>query len=254
VRIHQDININTSTLLDPGEVVVLLPTQTRYEQRGGGTSTSTERRVRFSPEIAGHPQVGESRPEYEIPGLVARAIRPELADAFAWRDSQDIRDEIGRVMPVYAGIEKLSKEGDWLQWGGPHLHAGGRFEKMPDERARFMPLEPPDVDVPPGWFFLTNRRGKQFNSMVFADVDTLQGGSRDEVFIAQADADRLGVANGDRIRLRNAQGEFVGVARIEQIKAGHLQAYWPEINHLIARTWDPLSEEPDYNTAVEIVR
>ena len=50
LRIHQDININTSMLVDPADLVVILPAQTRYEQRGGGTSTSTERRIRFSPE------------------------------------------------------------------------------------------------------------------------------------------------------------------------------------------------------------
>ena len=58
LRIHQDINLNTSTLIEPGEMIVLLPAQTRYEQRGGGTSTSTERRIRFSPEIQGIQTLG----------------------------------------------------------------------------------------------------------------------------------------------------------------------------------------------------
>ena len=62
-RVHQDIVLNTSMLLDAEEAVVLLPGQTRYEQRGGGTTTSTERRIRFTPEIPGHP-IGETRPEW----------------------------------------------------------------------------------------------------------------------------------------------------------------------------------------------
>ncbi len=37
MRIHQDIVVNASMLIDPGEVLILLPAQTRYEQRGGGT-------------------------------------------------------------------------------------------------------------------------------------------------------------------------------------------------------------------------
>src|SRR5205823_3049251 len=48
LRVHQDIVLNTSALLDPAETVLVLPAQTRYEQEGGGTSTSTERRVRFA--------------------------------------------------------------------------------------------------------------------------------------------------------------------------------------------------------------
>src|SRR6266498_5203739 len=44
LRVHQDIVLNTSMLLDPDDAVVILPGQTRYEQRSGGTSTSTEDR------------------------------------------------------------------------------------------------------------------------------------------------------------------------------------------------------------------
>src|SRR6185436_1082771 len=50
LRVHQDIVLNSSSLLEGG-TVVLLPAQTRYETPGGGTSTNTERRIRFTPEI-----------------------------------------------------------------------------------------------------------------------------------------------------------------------------------------------------------
>ena len=53
LRVHQDILVSPQMLVEPGETVVLLPAATRYEQRGGGTSTTTERRVAFSPEIDG---------------------------------------------------------------------------------------------------------------------------------------------------------------------------------------------------------
>jgi len=48
LRVHQDILVTHQMLVDPGETVVLLPVATRYEQEGGGTSTTTERRVAFS--------------------------------------------------------------------------------------------------------------------------------------------------------------------------------------------------------------
>ncbi|MEX0742566.1 MAG: molybdopterin-dependent oxidoreductase, partial [Phycisphaeraceae bacterium] len=64
MRVHQDIILTDQMLIDPaheaGEVL-LLPTRTRYEQEGGGTQTSTERRVMFSPEIPR--QVGEAESE-----------------------------------------------------------------------------------------------------------------------------------------------------------------------------------------------
>src|SRR5690625_7864449 len=64
IRVHQDIIFNTSTLVDAKEAVIVLPAMTRYEQPGGGTSTSTERMVYFSPEIKG-PRIEEARSEWE---------------------------------------------------------------------------------------------------------------------------------------------------------------------------------------------
>ncbi|MEE2751743.1 MAG: FdhF/YdeP family oxidoreductase [Myxococcota bacterium] len=253
LRIHQDLHLNTSTLIEPGELLIVLPAQTRYEQRGGGTSTSTERRIRFSPEIPGHPQVGESKPEWEIPGLIATAAKPELAEAFRYPDSADIRQEMGRTMPVYAGIETLKKEGDWIQWGGSQLCKDGDFSKMPDNKAVFTPIAPPDRRVPEGQLLLTTRRGKQFNSMVFTDQDTLQGaGGRNDLFISATDAAQHGLREGSPIRLGNELGVFTGITRIADIAPGCVQGYWPEVNILIPRCWDPLSLEPDYHAAVSI--
>jgi molybdopterin-dependent oxidoreductase alpha subunit len=142
MRVHQDIVLNSSMFLDAEESVLLLPGQTRYEQRGGGISTSTERRIRFTPEIPGH-RVGESLPQWEIPALIGRQAMSNGELLFAFNDTQDIRDEMARVMPMYQGIEKLTKEGDQLQWGGPYLYGDG-FTSMPNQRARFTVLEPPD--------------------------------------------------------------------------------------------------------------
>jgi predicted molibdopterin-dependent oxidoreductase YjgC len=65
VRVHQDIVVTHSMLVEPSDTVVLLPATTRYEQPGGGTETSTERRILFSPEIPGR-RIAEARPEWEV--------------------------------------------------------------------------------------------------------------------------------------------------------------------------------------------
>ena len=143
VRVHQDIVLNSSMLLDAEQAVLVLPGQTRYEQRSGGTSTSTERRIRFTPEIPGH-RISESLPEWEIPSIIGRHCMPNGDLLFPYEDTQGIRDEMSRVIPIYQGIEKLKKEGDHLQWGGPHLHKAGKFSSMPNGRALFTVLNPPD--------------------------------------------------------------------------------------------------------------
>ncbi len=251
-RIHQDIVLNTSSLLEGG-TVLLLPAQTRYETPGGGTATSTERRIRFTPEIAG-PRIAEARPEWEIPVRVARAVRPALASRLAWRGTADIRREMARAMPLYAGVEELAGEGQWVQWGGERLYADG-FPRMPEGRARFTPVPVPRIEIPPGAFYLTTRRGKQFNSMAQGRRDFLMGSDRrDDVLIHPDDAAALGVADGDRVRLRSEVGAWEGRAKLAPMKARHLQTYWPETNGLIPRRFDPVSGEPDYNAVVTVER
>jgi predicted molibdopterin-dependent oxidoreductase YjgC len=250
LRVHQDIVLNTSSLL-PGPAVILLPAQTRYETPGGGTSTSTERRIRFSPEIAG-PRIAEARPEWRIPIDVARAARPALAPRLAWKATAEIRAEMGHAIPFYAGIETLAREGQSVQWGGERLFADG-FQRMPGGRARFSPVPLPEVEIPPGKLYLTTRRGKQFNSMAHEPGDYLMGAtSRRDVLMNPADAAALGIADGAEILLRSEAGEWTGIARLAPMKERHLQAYWPEVNVLISRRFDPVSGVPDYNVVVSV--
>jgi predicted molibdopterin-dependent oxidoreductase YjgC len=252
VRVHQDIVLNTSMLLDAEEAVLILPAQTRYEQRGGGTTTSTERRIRFTPEIPGH-QIGHSLPEWEIPAIIGRRVMPNGDLLFPYENTLSIREEMSRVMPIYQGIEKLQKEGDHLQWGGPFLYKAGLFNAMPNGRALFSALSPPDCRASPGNFYLATRRGKQFNSMTFGGSDRLMGAkSRNMIFMSPQDAQRLELANGERVVVRSDTGEMNGVIQIAPVKSGTLQAYWPEANVLIARRTDPVSGEPDYNIEVSI--
>ncbi len=248
LRIHQDIVLNTASLL-PGRTVLILPAQTRYETAGGGTTTSTERRIRYSPEIEG-PRIPEARPEWEIPVGVAIAARPELEQRFPWTGTPDIRREMAQAMPIYAGIERLEREGQSVQWGGERLFTEG-FARMPGGRARFSPVPLPELEIPAGMFHLTTRRGKQFNSMAFGERDFVLGSrTRRDVLMSPADAERIGVREGDEVRLRSEAGEWTGVARLAPMKERHLQTYWPETNVLIPRRFDPVSGEPDYNTFV----
>jgi molybdopterin-dependent oxidoreductase alpha subunit len=251
LRIHQDILVSSNMLVDPADTVLLLPSRTRYEQRGGGTETSTERRVIYSPEIPG-PRPGEARDEWEIPVQVARRADPgRSAKIFPWKDTQDIRDEIDRICPTYKGIAQLRKKGDQFQYGGPRLLVD-RF-LTPDGKGHFSAIGLPEEKVPEGMFLLATRRGKQFNSMIHGEVDPLTGAARDAILMSREDADKLGLHDGDAIALRNDRGEFCGRVKIDRIKPGCLQGHWPEVNVLVpAECLDP-SGVPDYNAIVEVV-
>ena len=254
LRVHQDIVVSSQMLVGPADgEVILLPVATRYEQEGGGTETTTERRIVYSPEIPGH-RVGEARSEWRVFAELASRVRPELASAFDWSSNKALRTEISNVVPDYAGMETLSDTGDSVQWGGRHLAADGLFP-TPTGRGRFTPVAPAQPALGPGEFFVSTRRGKQFNSMIYAAHDPLTGAGRDAVFMDEQDATALGLGEGDAIRLRSTVGELAGHVRLARLPARTLQVHWPEGNVLIGSGpshREPRSRVPDYNAVVTV--
>ena len=251
LRVHMDIVVSPQMLVAPGEEVLLLPAATRYENPGGITETSTERRVIFSPEIPG-PRIEQARPEWDVFGELAARVRPQLADAVRFAGTPEIRREIAAVVPRYRGIEELREAGDAFQYGGPLLCDGWNFE-TDDGRAHFAVPRIPDPVAPDGRFNLATRRGKQFNSMVQDARDMITGAEREAVLMSAADASRLGIADGDRVLLRSEVGELAGIAMVAPIAAGNLEVHWPEGNVLIAGDRrSPQAEIPDYNARVTL--
>ncbi|MDX2215159.1 MAG: FdhF/YdeP family oxidoreductase [Oculatellaceae cyanobacterium bins.114] len=272
LRVHFDIVCSSQMLVDPAETVILLPATTRYEIPGGVTETSTERRVIFSPEIPG-PRIGEARPEWQIFTELAQRVREldgnspvqgslPIANGESLHPSsfipqpcfthtQAIRDEIAQVIPQYAGIQHLKEAGDQFQYGGAHLCFGWNFATA-DGKAHFSPLALPQRELPEGYFRVTTRRGKQFNSMVQAKKDMITGAFRDAVYMSRTDAEALGLSEGDRIRLTNEQGQFEGRLFIATLKPGNLQVHWPEGNGLLDRYKRSQEGVPDYNAVVRL--
>lgn len=254
LRIHTDIVVTNQMLVEPNDVVYILPSRTRYEQSDGGTETSTERRVIFSPYIPGH-DVGEARSEWELLLDLARAVKPEGMRTLGCASGPAIRADIARANPAYAGIETLARQGDQFQWGGPHLGANRTFATK-DGKAHFQPVSPPRARVQgERQLLLATRRGKQFNSMIQRDVDPLTGASRDHVFVSPQDAARLGLATDDPIVLKNDVGSFRGRVFVADVAPGTAQGHWPEVNVLIPDgIVDHDGGVPDYNAVVTVLR
>lgn len=266
LRIHQDILITDQMLLPAGEAVILLPAKTRYEQDDGGIETTTERRIAFSPEIPR--QVGEARAEWKILREVAAAVHPDRAHLLGGETGWKLREEIARIVPYYDGCQHLTKTGDAVQYGGPRLCDNGAFA-TPDGQAHFKVISVPKNAVEPSQtsacssvnsdsnprFVVSTRRGKQFNTLIYAEVDPLTGAARDAVFMAASDANRLGLSNKDSITLVNEAGRYDGHVFIAPIAPGNLQVHWPEGNVLLrAGLVDSASGVPDYNAVVNVER
>ena len=250
LRVHQDIILTDQMFLEPKEEVLLLPAKTRYEQDGGGTETITERRIVFSPEIPR--QVGEARAEWKVLLELAAAVHPERAPLLGCETGQAIRDEIAKIIPFYDGIQRLRETGDAVQYGGPHLCANGKFATA-DGKAHFRAVPLPPLEHEAGTFEVSTRRGKQFNTLIYDDIDPLTGAARDAVFMNPDDAAALHLANRDRVALVNPLGRLECRVFLAPIARGNLQVHWPEGNVIISRgKVDALGGVPDYNARVRI--
>ena len=251
LRIHQDIVVSSAMLEESDGDVLLLPAVTRYESEGGGTETSTERRIIFSPEVPGR-RIGSARPEWWVFREVMARFDPARRHLVGLGDAAAIRQEIERTTPLYSGIGALQAKGDQVQWGGRNLYSDGRFA-TPDGKAHFAAVSLGPSARPPDMFAVSTRRGKQFNSMIQRDIDPLTGAGRDAVFINAADMARLQVREGQSVRLRSRCGTYEGTVTEAAIKPGNLEVHWPEGMPLLdGSVIDPESMEPDYNATVSM--
>lgn len=251
MRVHQDIILTDQMFIEPREEVLLLPAQTRYEQDDGGSETTTERRIIFSPEI--ERQVGEARAEWKILRDLACAVQPDRGSELGCETGWAMREEIARVVPFYKGVETLRKTGDAVQYGGRHLCADGRFPTA-DGKAHFYSVPLPRLEFKTGQFELSTRRGKQFNTLIYAEIDPLNGAPRDAVLINPEDAARLNLTQMERVTLQSAVGKMEARIFLAPIARGNLQVHWPEGNELLRRDLrDTKGGVPDYNAQVTVV-
>ena len=131
------------------------------------------------------------------------------------------------------------------------LYADGRFATR-DGKAHFSAVSPRGRAPAEATFYVSTRRGKQFNSMVQHNVDPLTGAARDAVFMSPDDAVKLGVRDGAPIRLLSQHGGYEGRVFRAPIKPGNLEVHWPEGNALLGPEVDPESMEPDFNAVVTV--
>jgi molybdopterin-dependent oxidoreductase alpha subunit len=256
-RIRLDVMMNREALVEPGEGLLVLPIRNWYEWEHVFTTTSTDRTIRaFGGSI--RPRCAGVEESWVVLREIARRVLGEGAGGLGYRDTDEIRREMGATIWMYRGIERLDEPHRWMQWGGPCLFEDG-FERMPGGRARFIPVRTGQGLVEENGFVASTRRGwGQWNSQHRRDtaMDYTTGAtSRRDVLMNPGDAARLGLAGGRAVVLRAAHGaNFAGTCRPDEaVGPGHVQLLWPAANDLLPHgRYDPSSVEPDYTVVVEI--
>ena len=167
---------------------------------------------------------------------------------------QAIRDEIARVVPIYAGIETLRRTGDSVQWGGARLCEGGVFPtpdgKGPVHRRSLLPTR----DVPKAGSVLSTRRGQAVqHDGVPRRRPVDRRVTRRRASSPRPTPRRLGLSDGAAVLVRSEHGHIRGHLKVGGVRPGNVQVFWPEGNPLLPpRIRDGASGVPDYNAVVEI--
>ena len=263
--VAQDIFINESGAFAD----VFLPATSWAEK--DGTFTNTDRRVqRVRQAIAPR---GQSRPDWQIICDLAHRLekRLNLAPSAGWdyKYPSEVMDEIGKVIPDYAGIKYARLEGAGLQTPVPYKsHPGTPFlfaQTFPRGPGKFFPLEfnpsteMPDEDYP--LILTTGRVLEHWHGGTITRHSWL-----DDLFpealveINPADAARLGLSHYDAVRVTSRRGTIVLRCNITtKTTPGvvFIPFHFAEAaaNLLTIASLDPQAKIPEYKScAVRIVQ
>ncbi len=111
--------------------------------------------------------------------------------------------------------------------------------------------ELPELRKPEGHFYVTTRRGKQFNSMIYGEKDPFNDADRYDVLMNKDDAEKHNIQDSDAIVVYNKFGTFTGRAKIVPIRSGNIEVHWPEGNALIEDgVYEEFAGIPEFHTAV----
>jgi predicted molibdopterin-dependent oxidoreductase YjgC len=260
----QDLFINESGAYAD----VFLPAASWAEKEG--TFTNTDRRVQRV-RRALEPR-GQSRPDWEIICSLAKRIEKHLGrprTAFwAYQSPAEVLEEMGRVVPEYAGVKYRRIEIQGLQtpvWddnhpGTPYLFA----ETFPSGKGKFHPLEyVPSVEMPDDeypFILTTGRLLEHWHGGTLtrhSKLDELYPEARIE--INPADAARLKIEDGDSVRVSSRRGSIVLRAWVTQrttLGVVFIPMHFAEAaaNLLTIDALDPLAKIPEYKAcAVRVV-
>jgi formate dehydrogenase alpha subunit len=262
--VAQDLFLNESGAFAD----VFLPAAAWAEK--DGTFTNTDRRVQRVRQAL--PARGQARADWQIICDLATRLEARLGRSssayWGYRHPSEILDEMGSVVPDYAGVKYLRLEGAGLQtpvWDDQHPGTPTLFiESFPRGKGKFHPLEfrpaveMPDEEYP---FILTTGRVLEHwhgGSLTrHSQLDELYPEARLE--LNPKDAARLDISDSQAVRVSSRRGSIVlRVSVTPKTTPGvvFIPFHFVEAaaNLLTIDALDPLAKIPEYKAcAVRVV-
>src|SRR5436190_1213570 len=215
---------------------------------------------------------GESRPDWEIICRLAERIEKRLGRSqsafWAYQGSAEVLEEMGRVVPEYAGVKYRRIENRGLQtpvWDDSHPGTPYLFtESFPSGKGKFHPLEYlPAVEMPDEkypFILTTGRLLEHWHGGTLtrhSKLDDLYPEARIEM--NPADASRLKIEDGQAVRVSSRRGSIVLRAWVTQrttVGVVFIPMHFAEAaaNLLTIDALDPKAKIPEFKAcAVSIV-
>ncbi|MCJ7677155.1 MAG: formate dehydrogenase subunit alpha [Anaerolineales bacterium] len=261
--VAQDLFVNESGAYAD----VFLPAASWAEK--DGTFTNTDRRVQRVRQAL--PLRGHSRPDWQIICDLAQRIERRLGSPTAgwtYANPSEVLEEMGRLVPEYAGVRYSRLEGQGLQtpvWDVNHAGTPFLFaEYFPSGRAKFHPLEyrptveMPDEDYP--LILTTGRVLEHWHGGSLTRHSKLEDLYPEAVVeIHPADAARLKLEEGQAVRVSSRRGSIVLRVRVTQKSTPgvvFIAFHFAEAaaNLLTIDALDPQAKIPEYKAcAVRVV-
>jgi predicted molibdopterin-dependent oxidoreductase YjgC len=211
--------------------------------------------------------VGESKPDWEIVSLLAKAM---AADGFGHASPAEIMDEIASVTPQYAGMSHDRLENETLFWPCPNktskgariLHVG----KFTRGKGLFVPVEHLDpAEVPDEKYDMILTTGRilfHYHTGTMTRRTPKLEREAPEPFVEMnaGDASRRGIRNGDVVRVSSRRGEVqlrahVGLKMASGVVFIPFHYAEAAANVLTTGALDPKAKIPEYKVcAVSVVK
>jgi formate dehydrogenase alpha subunit len=253
--VAQDLFVNESGAFAD----VFLPATSWAEKEG--TFTNTDRRVQRVRQVI--PPRGQARPDWEIVCDLAQRIerrQGHTTSAWSYGGPSEVLEEMGRLVPEYAGVRYHRIENVGLQvpvWDEQHPGTPWLFEgTFPRGRARFFPMQyTPTVEMPNDEFpfiLTTGRVLEHWHGGTMtrhSGLDDLYPEARVEIH--PADAARLGIVDKQAVRVSSRRGSVVVRAWVGQratMGVVFLPFHFAEAaaNLLTIDALDPQAKIPEY--------
>jgi predicted molibdopterin-dependent oxidoreductase YjgC len=242
---------------------VVLPAASYAEKEG--TFTATDRRV--SRVCKAIEPVGESKPDWEIVSLLAKAMG---ADGFGHASPSEIMDEVASVTPQYAGMSFARLENETLFWPCPDktskgarvLHVG----KFTRGKGLFVPVEHMDpAEVPDDQYDMILTTGRilfHYHTGTMTRRTPKLEREAPEPFIEMnvEDARRRGIRNEDLVLVSSRRGQIrlkahVGAKMAQGVVFIPFHYAEAAANILTIGAFDPKAKIPEFKVcAVSVAK